>query len=67
MIGTRLGKDSVISFCGDYKQAIRNANANNPLVRMCKELKGNPKFGCIVLPEDVRSDLSKVFAGLFEK
>ena len=67
MIGTRLGKDSAIAFCGDYKQAIRNANVNNPLVKMCKELKGDPKFGCIVLPEDVRSDLSKIFAGLFEK
>lgn len=65
MIGTRLGKDSAISLCGDYKQAVRNANSSNPLVKMCKELKGNPKFGCIVLPEDVRSDLSKIFANLF--
>ena len=67
MIGTRLGKNSVISFCGDYNQAIKNANSSNPLVRMCKELKGDVDFGCMVLPEDVRSELSKKFADLFLK
>lgn len=66
MVGTRLGKGSVITFCGDYKQAIRLANTDNPLVKMCLELKGDPNFGCIVLPEDVRSELSRIFADLFE-
>jgi PhoH-like ATPase len=66
MVGTRLGKNSVITFCGDYKQAIRLANTDNPLVKMCLELKGDPNFGCIVLPEDVRSELSRIFANLFE-
>ena len=66
MIGTRIGEDSVIVFCGDYKQAIRIANTHNPLVRMCKELKGDSRFGCVVLDEDVRSKTSKIFANLFE-
>lgn len=67
MIGTRLGKNSAISFCGDYKQAVKNATMDNPLIKMCNKLKGNPKFGCIVLPEDVRSDTSKIFAELWNK
>lgn len=66
MIGTRLGKNSAITFCGDYKQAIKDANNNNPLVKMCNKLKGNPNFGCIILPEDVRSPISKVFAELWD-
>ena len=31
------------------------------------EFKGNEKFGCIYLGEDVRSETSKLFADLFEK
>jgi hypothetical protein len=34
---------------------------------MCNEFKGNEKFGCIYLGEDVRSETSKLFADLFEK
>ena len=66
MIGTRVGKKSVIVLCGDYKQAIRCANVNNPLVKMCKDLKGHEKFGCVVLDEDVRSETSKIFANLWD-
>ena len=33
---------------------------------MCNEFKGNEKFGCIYLGEDVRSETSKMFADLFE-
>ena len=68
LIGTRVGENSRIFFSGDYKQAIRNNNVyNNPLVKMCNELKGNPMFGCIYLDEDVRSSISKTFAYLFQK
>ena len=66
MIGIRLGSGSAISFCGDYKQAVKMANINNPLVKMCKKLKGNSTFACIVLPEDVRSSVSKIFAELWD-
>ena len=66
LVGTRVGEDSKIIFDGDYKQAIGNNSKTNPLVRMCNELKGNEKFACIYLDEDVRSSTSKLFATLFE-
>jgi predicted ribonuclease YlaK len=66
LVGTRVGEDSKIIFDGDYKQAIGNNGKTNPLVRMCNELKGNEKFACIYLDEDVRSSTSKIFAQLFE-
>lgn len=65
LIGTRVGVDSKIFFSGDYKQSLINPTEENAFVRMCDLLKGNPKFGCIVLSEDVRSDTSKMFANLF--
>lgn len=66
LVGTRTGEDSKIVFDGDYKQAIGNNGKTNPLVRMCNELKGNEKFACIYLDEDVRSSTSKIFAKIFE-
>lgn len=66
LVGTRVGNNSRIFFSGDYKQAIRNNNENNALIKMCNELKGNPSFGCIYLDEDVRSSVSKTFAYLFQ-
>lgn len=66
LIGTRLGENSKIYFSGDYSQSISNKTLNNPLVKMCNELKGNPMFGCIVLDEDVRSSTSQMFANLFK-
>lgn len=66
LVGTRLGKNSKIIFSGDYKQSLVNQTHNNPLVKMCNEFKGNPKFACIYLGEDVRSETSKMFADLFE-
>lgn len=67
LIGTRLGNNSKIYLSGDYKQSLLNKTINNPLVKMCNEFKGNEKFGCIYLGEDVRSETSKMFAELFEK
>ena len=66
LIGTRLGENSKIYFAGDYKQSISNKTIENPLVKMCNEFKGNEKFGCIYLGEDVRSETSKMFADLFK-
>lgn len=66
LVGTRVGENSKIIFDGDYKQAIGNNSKTNPLARMCNELKGNDKFACIYLDEDVRSSTSKMFAQLFE-
>lgn len=67
LIGTRLGEDSRIFFSGDFGQAIFDSSTSNPLVKMCEELKGNPKFACIYLDEDVRSEASKIFADLYKK
>ncbi len=67
LIGTRLGENSKIYLAGDYKQSLLNKTINNPLIKMCNEFKGNEKFGCIYLGEDVRSETSKMFADLFEK
>lgn len=67
LIGTRLGQNSKIYFAGDYKQSLLTKTVNNPLIKMCNEFKGNEKFGCIYLGEDVRSETSKMFAELFEE
>lgn len=67
LIGTRLGNNSKIYLSGDYKQSLLTKTVNNPLIKMCNEFKGNEKFGCIYLGEDVRSETSKMFAELFEK
>lgn len=66
LIGTRLGENSKIYLAGDYKQSLLTKTSHNPLVKMCNEFKGNTKFGCIYLGEDVRSETSKMFAELFE-
>lgn len=66
LAGTRIGESGRIVFSGDYKQDEFKRYENNPLVKMCNELRGNPLFGCIYLGEDVRSTTSKMFANLFE-
>lgn len=65
LIGTRLGSNSKVFFSGDYKQSVIDTSTNNALVEMCNTFKGNEKFGCIYLDEDVRSETSKMFADLF--
>lgn len=66
LVGTRIGKNSKIYFSGDYKQSLLDSTEFNPLLRMCGKLKGNPLFACVYLPEDVRSETSKMFADLFD-
>lgn len=66
LIGTRVGQNSKVYFSGDYRQSVVNSSESNALVKMCNELKGNEKFGCIYLGEDVRSSTSKMFANLFQ-
>lgn len=65
LIGTRLGTESRIFLNGDYKQSVINSSDTNGLIKLCNTLKGNPRFGCIYLGEDVRSETSKLFADLF--
>lgn len=64
LIGTRIGKDSAICLCGDYKQAESKFLHNNGLNQAINKLKGNPLVGIVVMDEDVRSEASKVFADL---
>ncbi len=66
LVGTRLGQNSKIYLAGDYKQSVFETSSNNPLIRMCNAFKGNERFGCVYLGEDVRSETSKMFAELFE-
>lgn len=66
LVGTRVGDNSRIIFSGDYGQSLLDKTATNPLARMCTELRGDPKFACIYLGEDVRSTTSKMFANLFK-
>ena len=66
LIGTRVGQESRVFYTGDYSQSVINPTKHNALVRMCKELRGEDKFACIYLSEDVRSDTSKLFANLFK-
>lgn len=64
LIGTRLGDNSRIFLDGDYKQSLIDTSESNPLLHMCNKFMGNPKFACIYLGEDVRSETSKLFAEL---
>lgn len=66
LVGTRLAENSRIFFSGDYGQSVINKTQTNPLVKMCNELKGNTRFGCMYLDDDVRSEASKMFADLFK-
>jgi PhoH-like ATPase len=64
LIGTRLGKNACVVFSGDFNQAEDKYAYNNGLYIAIEKLKGNPLVGIVVLPEDVRSEASKVFAEL---
>lgn len=64
LIGTRLGKKSVVVFSGDFNQAEDKYVYNNGLYIAIDKLKGNPLVGIVSLQEDIRSDASKVFADM---
>jgi len=66
LVGTRVGRNGRIFLAGDYKQSLTDRSLNNPLLMMCNAFKGDPRFGCIYMEEDVRSDTSKMFADLFQ-
>ena len=66
MLGTRVGKGSSIVFTGDYKQSEKAYKVDSGMNKMIEEFKGNPLVGIIVLDEDVRSSVSKIFANLDE-
>ena len=66
LIGTRVGENSRIFFNGDHQQSTVDSSANNALIKIGNELRGNPMFATIYLEDDVRSATSKLFANLFK-
>ncbi len=64
LVGGRVGKNSCITFCGDYLQAEHKFEYNNGLKYAVNKLKDNPLVGIIFLEQNVRSDASNVFLQL---
>lgn len=64
MLGTRIGKNSSIVFTGDYKQSEKKYKLDSGMNKMIEAFKGEPLVGIVVLDEDVRSSVSKIFANL---
>ena len=64
MLGTRIGKNSCIVFTGDYHQAEKKYRVDSGMSKMIECMKGDPLVGIVVLEEDVRSSVSKLFANL---
>jgi PhoH-like ATPase len=64
MLGTRVGKNSCVVFTGDYHQSEKKYKADSGMNKMIECLKGDPLVGIIVLEEDVRSSVSKLFANI---
>jgi PhoH-like ATPase len=66
-LGTRIGKNSTLVLMGDKKQAEKQYRSNNGVAAFIEYAKGNPLVGIIYLPEDVRSEASKLFAEMPDK
>jgi PhoH-like ATPase len=64
MLGTRVGKNSAVVFTGDYHQSEKKYRADSGMNKMIECLKGDPLVGIVVLEEDVRSSVSKLFANI---
>ena len=64
MLGTRIGKNSCVVFTGDYHQAEKKYRTDSGMSKMIESMKGDPLVGIVVLEEDVRSSVSKLFANL---
>lgn len=64
LIGSRMGKQCVMAFVGDVKQAEDKYKRNNGLLHAIETLKGHPLVGVVILSDDVRSEASKVFADM---
>lgn len=64
LVGTRMGRDTVLAFTGDINQAEEKYIHDNGLVRAVEGLKGKSEVGIVVLDMDVRSDASKLFADI---
>ena len=63
-IGSRIGQNSALVFCGDSKQTEGHFKHSSGLETMIDQLKGHPLVSIVRLSQDVRSDASKLFADL---
>jgi predicted ribonuclease YlaK len=52
---------------GDKKQAEKQYRSNNGIATFVEYAKGHPLVGVVYLPEDVRSEASKLFAEMPDK
>ena len=63
--GTRIGKGSMFVMMGDIKNQTEDKyKYDNGLAAFIDQSKDEPLVGVIYLPEDVRSEMSKIFADL---
>ena len=61
--GTRIGKGSMFVMMGDIKNQTEDKyKYDNGLTAFIEQSKDEPLVGVIYLPEDVRSEMSKIFA-----
>ena len=63
-LGTRVGKGSELILLGDLKQAENQYKVNNGIATFIEHSLESPLVGVVWLPEDVRSEMSKLFAEL---
>ena len=63
-LGTRVGKGSELILLGDLKQAENQYKVNNGIATFIEHSLDSPLVGVVWLPEDVRSEMSKLFAEL---
>lgn len=66
-LGTRIGANSALVLMGDKKQAEKQYRSNNGIATFVEYAKGHPLVGVVYLPEDVRSEASKLFAEMPDK
>ena len=62
--GTRIGQGSQLIMMGDLVQAENKYKYNNGLSAFVEQTKDSKLVGVIYLPEDIRSEMSKLFAEL---
>lgn len=64
LVGSRVGKESMICFTGDLTQTERQYKNNNGIMYFINKYAGHPLVGMVVLQDDVRSEVSSLFADL---
>ena len=62
--GTRVGRGSMFIMMGDIAQSENKYKYDNGLAAFVDQTKDEPMVGVIYLPSDVRSEMSRIFAGL---